>query len=553
MAKLGLAERAANLRNMVDQQLDILVVGGGITGCGVALDAASRGYRVGLIERDDFASGTSSKSTKLVHGGIRYLPQYDFALVREALVERGLLTRNAPFLVRPIGFLLPLYKNAQRPLGIPFVLPGRIGMGLLLQAGLFLYDVLSGRLGIKRHRRISVERALRIVPHLRREGLKNAYVYYDGQTDDTRLTLTVLRTAAEAGALVANYVEAIGFSTEASRVTGARVRDNLTGDEFNVNARYVINASGVFSEQVEAMAGGKPSLQVAPAKGVHLTVSRQAIGLKGQTAVVLPETDDGRILFLVPWGPRVTIGTTDTVGGDVEHPIANESDVEYLLRHVNRYMDCNLTEKDVISKWAGYRPLIKATGNDSKTAQLSRTHAVLKGSSGMITIIGGKLTTYRRMAQDTLDEVDKEEGKRPAHNTKHLTLQGGDRWESTKEQLPTLASRYNLAPDVVRRLETYGDRLNTILDLIHAEPDLGARLVPDLPYLKAEVIFACRYEMAAELDDVLVRRLHINFEDRDRGTKVAPVVAALMSKELGWSEEQARNEVEEYRQYVEMS
>ncbi|MEO5952528.1 MAG: glycerol-3-phosphate dehydrogenase/oxidase, partial [Chloroflexia bacterium] len=522
MAQLGLAERAANLQNMAEQHLDILVIGGGITGCGVALDAASRGYKVGLIERDDFASGTSSKSTKLVHGGIRYLPQYDFALVREALVERGLLTRNAPFLVRPIGFLLPLYKNAQRPLGMPFVLPGRIGMGLLLQTGLFLYDLLSGRLGIKRHRRIGVEKALRVVPHLKREGLKDAYVYYDAQTDDTRLTLTVLRTAAENGACVANYAEAIGFQLDGEHVTGAKVRDNLSGEELTIKAHYIINATGVFSEKVEAMAGGTPSLKVAPAKGAHITVSREAIGLKRQTAVVLPETDDGRILFLVPWGPRVTIGTTDTAGGDVEYPVATEDDVEYLLRHVNRYMDCNLTKKDILSTWAGYRPLVQASGNNAKTAQLSRTHAVIKGSSGMITIIGGKLTTYRRMAQDTLDEIDKEEGKPSKHYTTHLTLQGGENWITTRAELPALASRFNLAPDVVRRLETYGDKLNVILDLIKKDATLGERLVKDLPYLKAEVIFACRYEMAAELDDVLVRRLHINFEDKDRGATVAP-------------------------------
>ncbi|MEP6775271.1 MAG: glycerol-3-phosphate dehydrogenase/oxidase [Chloroflexota bacterium] len=547
MGNLGLPERAQNLRDMVEQGVDVLVIGGGITGCGVALDAAVRGYRVGLVEQNDFASGTSSKSTKLVHGGIRYLPQYDFTLVREALVERGHLTRNAPFLVRPLGFLLPLYKDARRPLGIPIVPPFGIGLGLMLRLGLYLYDFLSGRLGIHPHRRISLHKASTLAPCLKEDGLKDAFIYYDAQTDDTRLTLTVLRTAAAHGAIVANYAEVCGFERIDKAITGARVRDVLTGQEHTIRARYLVNATGVFAERVEAMAGGEPSMRVAPAKGVHLTVPRESLRMMNNTAVVLPETEDGRILFLVPWGPRVTIGTTDTAGGDIERPMASEEDIDYLLRHVNKYMDCTLTRQDIISTWAGYRPLVHAKRSRAKTAQLSRTHAVLLGNGGLITIVGGKLTTYRRMALDTVNEIDKKEGKRGLPDTTTLSLEGAEHWDKVRKTLPAQAAALCLSPDIVRRLENYGDRALVLLDLIREDPALGKRIVSDLPYTMAEVVYACRYEMAATLDDILTRRLHVNFEAWGRGLDVAPAVAERMAAELGWDADEQQRQVAAYR------
>ena len=547
MGNLGLPERAQNLHDMVERGVDVLVIGGGITGCGVALDAAVRGYRVGLVEQNDFASGTSSKSTKLVHGGIRYLPQYDFALVREALVERGHLTRNAPFLVRPLGFLLPLYKDARRPLGIPIVPPFGIGLGLMLRMGLYLYDFLSGRLGIHPHRRISLHKASSLAPCLKVDGLKDAFIYYDAQTDDTRLTLTVLRTAAAHGAIVANYAEVCGFERIDKAITGARVRDSMTGQEHTIRARYIVNATGVFAERVEAMAGGEPSMRVAPAKGVHLTVPREPLRMKHNTAVVLPETEDGRILFLVPWGPRVTIGTTDTAGGDIERPLAADEDIDYLLRHVNKYMDCTLTRQDIISTWAGYRPLVHAKRSRAKTAQLSRTHAVLLGNGGLITIVGGKLTTYRRMALDTVNEIDKKEGKRGLPDTTTLSLEGAEHWDKVRKTLPAQATALCLSPDIVRRLENYGDQALVLLDLIREEPALGKRIVSDLPYIMAEVVYACRYEMAVTLDDVLTRRLHINFEAWGRGINVAPAVAERMAAELGWDAAEQQRQVAAYR------
>ncbi|MEO6456709.1 MAG: glycerol-3-phosphate dehydrogenase/oxidase [Chloroflexia bacterium] len=529
---------------MVEQGVDILVVGGGITGAGVALDAAARGYRVGLVEKADFSSGTSSKSTKLVHGGIRYLSQFDFALIRESLVERGLLMRNAPFLVQPIGFLLPLYEDAKKPMGMPFRPPFGIGLGILLRVGLFTYDLMSGRLGINRHRRISKRTVKRISPCLNTDNLEDAFIYYDGQTDDSRLTATVIRTAALHGALVANHAEVKGFKKERGRITAAIVEDHISGEMHTIQAGIVVNAGGVFAGRIEEMAGPS-AIKIKPSRGTHLTVPREALKL-GKHAVVLPETDDGRLLFLVPWGSRVTIGTTDTEGGDIDHPVAAVDDVAYLLRHVNRYMRCKLQENDIISAWAGYRPLISSSKSARASSKLSRTHAVLDGPGGMVTIVGGKLTTYRRMAQDTLDHIDRQNGKRVSHATERLPLSGSEDWQTAHAQLLEAAPTLQLQPDTVRRLATYGANSQTILDLIRQDPHLTTRIVPDLPYIMAEIVYGCRYEMAIELADVLERRLRISLEDWSHGIEAAPQVAALMAEELGWSEAETTCQVERY-------
>ncbi len=535
---------------MANEGVDILVIGGGITGAGVALDAAARGYRTGLVEKGDFASGTSSKSTKLVHGGIRYLPQFDFALVHEGLVERGLLARNAPFLVHPIGFVLPLYKNAKRPLGTPIVPPFGIGMGNLLRAGLTLYDVMAGRLGIRRHRRLGVHGAIQLAPGLQRDGLKDAFIYYDGQTDDSLLTTTVMRTAAFKGALIANYAEVTGFEQAASRISTVIVRDTLSGETMTIPVGTVINAGGVFAERIESLAG-KSNIHIEPAKGVHLTIPRDVLEIE-QDAIVLPETDDGRLLFIVPWGPRVTVGTTDTPGGDLEHPTVTPEDIDYLLRHVNRYMRCQLSESDIISSWAGYRPLISESGS-TKTSTLSRTHVVLDGPGGMVTVAGGKLTTYRRMAQDALDHVSKQQGKPPSDITRIVQLIGSEGWQEAAAAVQSSAKTLNLKPDTVQRLGGYGAGARTILALIEQNPALNARIVPDLPYIMAEVVFACRYEMAINLDDVLARRLHINFEDWKRGSDAAPAVAQVMAQELNWDAAEIERQVVRYGDLVAVS
>ncbi len=546
MERLSAQARRANLEQMQRDGVDILVVGGGVTGAGSALDAAARGYRVGLVEQADFGSGTSSKSTKLVHGGIRYLPQFDFALVREALVERGLLIRNAPFLVAPLGFVLPLYADARRPLGIPFVPPGRVGLGLMLRMGLLMYDTMSGRLGIRRYRVISKEQTRRVAPCLKAAGLKQTFIYYDAQTDDTRLVATLIRTAAKHGALVANYAEVTSFPMQGERISGAVVKDHIDGREYHIPARYVVNAGGVFAERIAHLSGQEAAISIKPAKGVHITVSREAMRM-GKDAIVLPETEDGRLLFLVPWGARVTIGTTDTEGGDIERPVANEDDVDYLLRHVNRYMSCQLTRADIISTWAGYRPLVQAK-DAAASSKLSRTHAVVEGPAGMVSIIGGKLTTYRRMAQDVIDRIDKLDGNSSVHVTERLPLSGSTGWQAAKQV--ARAKGRGLAADTLKRLDLYGANQSVLLDIAASDPAFAQRIVSDLPYIYAEVVYACRYEMAMTIDDVLARRTRVIIEDWAQGVKAAPAVARVMAAELGWDEAEQGRQVEQYRQIV---
>jgi glycerol-3-phosphate dehydrogenase len=549
--RLSYREREEALRRMAAEGVDVLVIGGGITGAGIALEAAARGHRVGLVEKGDFAGGTSSKSTKLVHGGIRYLPQFDFALVQEALVERGLLMRNAPHLVRPLGFVLPLYAENKRPLGTPIVPPGGVGMSALLRAGLALYDLMSGRLAIQRHRRLGARRALELAPALKSEGLRDAFIYYDGQTDDTRLTLTVLRTAAKRGARLANYAEVVGFDLKAGEIRAARVRDVQQGEEFIIPTRVAINATGAFAGRIEALAGA-PRIAIAPAKGVHLTLSRQALPVTDH-AVVLPETPDGRLLFIVPWNTRVTLGTTDTKGGGLDHPAATEADIDYLLSTANAYLRTKLDRSQVISAWAGYRPLISpANADDQATAKLSRNHVVADGPGGMITVTGGKLTTYRRMAQDALDHLARRWKQPITHPTESLTLDGAEGHAACQDALRQAAARFGWDEDVLARLAQYGGQAETILALCAGDDALAQRLVPDLPYIAAEVIYACRHEMATTLEDVLVRRLHIQIEDWSHGADSAMTVARLMAGELGWSASEVTRRVGSYREQLQI-
>lgn len=544
MEPFSAATRTANLHRLAQDRFDVLVIGGGITGAGVALDAAARGYHVGLVERGDFASGTSSKSTKLVHGGIRYLPQFDFALVHEALVERGILRQNAPFLVEPLTFVLPLYEDAQRPVGVPFRLPGGRGLGLTLDAGLWMYDLMAARRKIGWHRRISNQQALRLTPKLHQKGLKEAFLYSDAQTNDTRLTLTVLRSASQHGAILVNYAEVIGFASENDHLTGVQVRDTLIGDSFGISARHIVNAAGIFSERVTSLTGHDSKVTIEPSKGVHLIVARERVGVT-DTAIVLPETEDGRILFIVPWGARAIIGTTDTGTGDLDDPEATPADIAYLIRHVNRFLDVQLTEADVLSVYAGYRPLVRSKA--AGTANLSRTHVVVQEANGLVTIVGGKLTTYRRMAQDAVDVLAKRDGMVRSHPTERLTLSGGVGWLQAQRAIEARARSLGISPWAVRHLTfNFGRNTEFLLDLIAEDASLGEPLISDLPYLRAEVVYACRYEMAMKLEDVLARRTRIILEDGDRGERIAAQVATLMGRELGWTPSRCRTEEEQY-------
>lgn len=549
---LSAATRAQNLSRMECEEFDVLVIGGGVTGAGVALDAAARGYRVALVEKADFASGTSSKSTKLVHGGIRYLPEFDFGLVHEALIERGILLRIAPFLVEPVGFVLPIYKGDRHPVGLPFTTPGGVGLGFILNIGLWFYDLLAGKRNVRKHRHLSREQVLQLAPGLVAEGLKEGFLYYDAQTNDARLTLTLLRTAAQYGAVIANYAEVTAFLTEKEKARGAQVYDHLSNKQISVYARHIINAAGIFSEEVEALLSKDPQASIEPSKGVHLVFRREDVRL-GHEAVVLPETDDRRLLFLVPWQSRALFGTTDSGSGDLSHPRTSREDIAYLLNHLNRYLSVDLSEKHIVSTYAGYRPLVRpGRGTKHSPAKLSRTHAVLESPSGLVTIVGGKMTTYRRMAQDTVDLLSRRDGSALVHPTEQLTLYGASGWPSVRRDIETKGAALGLSPAILTHLgRSYGAEALRILQLLEEDPALAQPLISDLPYIHAEILHACRAEMAITPYDVLARRTSIILEDCQRGLGILTEVAALMAKELNWSPEQQQRMVEEYRQAIE--
>jgi glycerol-3-phosphate dehydrogenase len=549
-ARLNAQTRRAHLEAMTREPLDVLVIGGGITGAGVALDAVTRGYRVALVERDDFASGTSSRSTKLLHGGIRYLPQFDIALVSEGLHERGRLLRNAPHLAHPLAFLLPLYDSSRRPVGLPVAPPFGVGLTTILDIGLWLYDRLAGKRSIAPHRRLSRAETISRMPGLTAKGVKSGFLYYDGQTDDARLTLAVLRTAAAHGALVANYAEVTRYAHEDGRIAGAFVRETTDGaaTERLIRARHVVNATGVWAEATDHLSGGASRLRIAPSKGAHLVFARERLGL-GEEAIVLPETDDGRVIFIVPWLARAIVGTTDTEAPLSAHPVADQDEITYLLNHLNRYLREPVTTADIISTYAGYRPLLRLKKGEA-TGKLSRAHEVVERDDGLVTVAGGKLTSYRQMAEDTVNHLEAREGKQQPSATRTLRLQGATRWPETRERLYLRATEMGLETVAEHLARAYGDEALEILDLVAAQPALGARLVPDLPYLRAEVVHACRAELALTLEDLLARRLHLAIEDHARGLGVAAAVAALMASELGWSEEERATRLAAYEAYI---
>ncbi len=481
-------DRADSIRRLADETFDLLVVGGGITGTGVALDAATRGLRTALVDKGDFASGTSSKSSKLVHGGIRYLQQKEVGLVYEALAERQILRKTAPHLVRVLPFLLPVFTKDG-------LLPRRLAR--LLGTTMWAYDLTGGlRIG-KLHKRVSKEEALRYMPTLPADNIAASYIYYDAQADDARLTLTVAKTAAAHGAAVVNYATLVGLSKDsAGKVSGARVR--VDGEEIDVRARAIVNATGVWSDEIRALDDVAHTTSIRPAKGIHITVPWSLV--RNEIAVVIPVPKDRRSVFVVPWGGdggphRFTyIGTTDTdYDGPIDDPQITADDVAYLLRAINGASTAKITESDILGTWAGLRPLVAAAKSE-RTADLSRRHSVHTSPGGVVTVTGGKLTTYRRMAADAVDEVVKMLG-RPGRNrsrTKRIRLQGADGWD---------------APDIPKILaERYGADGRAVAALERSDPELARPLIDDLPYSRAEVVYAARAEMARSVDDVLSRR-----------------------------------------------
>ena len=540
---LDARERGTALGRLAAERFDVLVIGGGITGAGAALDAASRGLRVALVEARDLASGTSSRSSKLVHGGLRYLEQFDFRLVYEALRERDLLvSKLAPHLVKPVSFLFPLYKKVvERP---------------YVGAGLVLYDAMEGtRRPVPHHRHLTARGTLKLAPALSADRLAGGMLYYDAQVDDARYTLTVARTAAAHGAVIATRVSAVGMlrGTDGIRVTGARVRDEETGHEVTVTADTVVVCAGVWTDLVHEMAGVQAGYQVRMSKGVHIVVPREAV--QADSGMIV--RTDKSVLFFIPWGQRWIVGTTDTdFSGDRAEPGVTEEDVEYILAQANRVLDRPLARADVIAAYAGLRPLVAAqAGNGSRaakpTTKLSREHVVDVPVPGLASVAGGKFTTYRLMARDVVDAAAAGLGREvPASVTDQVPLLGADGLAAVRAGAGRLAEDYSVSRAAVEHLlERYGTLAAGVLDLIRADPGLARPLADGHPYLRAEVAYAVLHEDALHVEDVLVRRIRLFIESADSGTGVAAEVSSIMGRLLGWSR---RKRAAETRRYLEL-
>ena len=483
---------------------DMIVVGGGATGVGVAIDAAARGYDVLLLEQSDFGKGTSSRSTKLAHGGVRYLEQGNIGLVMEALKERGMLLQNAPHIVHDLAFVVPNYDWWEAPF---------YGLGLKL------YQLLAGKYGFGVSRILSREETLEHLPTLKTEGLRGGAVYYDGQFDDTRLLIHMVATAFEQGATLLNYVEVSGLTKDAQGfVNGVSARDVETGNEFAAAAKVVINATGAFSDRLRLKAEPSATPMIVPSQGIHLVFDSSF--LQGESAVMVPHTSDGRVLFAIPWHGHTLVGTTDTpIATAMLEPVAMEQEIEFILATAGQYLAKAPTRDDVLSVFAGIRPLVRASGA-ATTAALSRDHLINIDRSGLVTVCGGKWTTYRHMAEDCVDQAatlaqlpDK------ACVTHHLPIHG---FHSAAKELGPLA--------------VYGSDAYEIRKLIESDATLGAQMHQSLPYIKAEVVWAVRHEMARTVEDVLARRTRALFLNARAALAMAPAVADLMALELGWDE-----------------
>ncbi len=530
--------RADALEVLVDREVDVLVVGGGVTGVGIALDAVTRGLSTGLLEQRDLASGTSSRSSKLIHGGLRYLEMYDFGLVREALQERGLLlTRLAPHLVRPVPFLYPLTSHWERP---------------YVGAGLALYDALAlagkGDMGVPTHRHLSRRKALRLAPDLKPDSLTGAVQYYDAQVDDARHTMMVARTAAQHGAQIATRTRVTGFIREGERVTGVTARDLATGRDLAVRARVVVNAAGVWTDEIQEMVGGRGTLNVQASKGIHLVVPRDRI--RSETGIIL--RTEKSVLFVIPWGRHWIVGTTDTPWDlDKAHPAASMADIQYLLDQVNRVLREPLDHEDVEGVYAGLRPLL--SGESDETSRISREHMVVTPVPGLVLVAGGKYTTYRVMAQDAVDVAAHSLGGEVAQSiTERVPLVGAEGYETRRNQIGALARRSGLhRARIEHLLDRYGDLVDELLELIAHAPALAEPLHGAEDYLAAEVVYAVTHEGARHLDDVLTRRTRISIETFDRGVKSARPAAELMAGPLGWDPDWVDVEVDHYLRRVE--
>ena len=491
---------------------DIIIIGGGATGLGSAVDAASRGYRTILFEQYDFAKGTSSRSTKLVHGGVRYLQQGNIKLVMEALRERGLLKQNAPHLVKNQSFIVPNYKWWEGPF---------YGFGLKV------YDWMSGSLGLGASEWLSTEEVLKLAPTLDPEGLRGGVLYHDGQFDDARLAINLAQTAAGSGATILNYFSVTGFLKTEGQIAGVQVRDQLTGKEYEVKARAVINATGVFSDTVQHMDDPQRPASIAPSQGIHLVLDKSF--LPGEAAIMIPHTDDGRVLFAVPWHNKIIVGTTDT---PVDHispePVAMEEEVEFILHHAARYLTKDPGHADIKSIFAGLRPLVKSSAK--KTAEISRDHHITISDSGLVSILGGKWTTYRKMSEDVVNTAAVH-AQLPYHEsvTKNLSIHGAQ---------PT--------SDFNTRDYYYGTDISGIDQLTAADPALNEPIHPMLPYTRAMVRWGIQQEWAVTVEDILSRRTRAILLDAKAALEAAPGVAKLMAETMNKDETWIKEQLEAF-------
>ena len=493
------------------EEYDFIVIGGGASGLGTAVDAAARGYRVALIEQADFAKGTSSRSTKLAHGGVRYLKQGDIALVRSALRERGLMQRNAPHLVHTLAFVIPNYSWWDRS---------------FYAVGMAVYERLAGKLSLGRSEQLTRAETMEHLPTVESKGLAGGVLYYDGQFDDSRLAINLAQTAAEHGAAVVNYCTCVGLIKEQGRVAGVRARDVESGAEFELRARAVINATGVFVDEIRRFDEPAAAPLVAVSQGVHLVLPRRF--LPGSSALMVPKTADGRVLFAIPWHDRLVVGTTDTPGVVAAlEPRAQEAEIQFILEHARRYLAVDPEERDVLSVFTGLRPLV-SRGGGGNTAALSRDHTIAVSASALLTITGGKWTTYRKMAEDVVDHAERVAGlPHRVCGTQELSIHGA------------------VNPDSVpAALRVYGTDAVKITQLVRDDPALGAPLHPAFSFLQAEVVWHARHEMARTVEDVLARRARALVLDARASIAAAPIVARLLARELrrdeAWVEKQIR-------------
>jgi glycerol-3-phosphate dehydrogenase len=491
---------------------DICIIGGGASGLGIAVDAASRGYKTLLLEKFDFAKGTSSRSTKLVHGGVRYLQQGNIKLVMDALRERGIMKKNAPHLVKNQSFIVPNYKWWEGPY---------YGLGLKV------YDWMSGSLGLGASEWLSTEEVLQHAPTLDPEGLRGGVMYHDGQFDDSRLALNLAQTAIEQGAVVLNYFSVTGFLKAADDIAGVMATDTLTDTTYEIKARVVINATGVFSDTVQQMDEPGKDSTITPSQGIHIVLDKEF--LPGNAAIMIPHTDDGRVLFAVPWHQKIIVGTTDTLVDDIlSEPIAREEEINFLIQHAARYLTKDPSIKDIRSIYSGLRPLVKNTAK--KTAEISRDHSIIISDSGLVSIVGGKWTTYRKMAEDTVNTAAVQ-ARLPYKEcvTADLKIHGGNSYDQE-----TGTNYY------------YGSDIPLIEELIKTNEGLRALIHERLPYRKAEIIWAVRNELCMTVEDALSRRTRALLLDAAAAVESAPLVAQLMAAEMNYDQQWITRQVEEF-------